>query len=92
VRRINKNIARVHVRMEQVMAEHLSKENLKAAFCQQTWLNASGANALDIVYRNAVDAIRHHHLVGTQLGWVAGICKSGLNMKCRRMASALRAS
>src|SRR5690606_23693226 len=58
--RRHENIAGMHVGVEEVEVEYLLEKDFHATLGQQTRVNAGGLDALDIVDRNAVDALGHH--------------------------------
>ena len=59
--RVDEDVARVHVRVEKIETEYLGKEDLHAPFCQHLGINAGGLDALDIIHRDAMDAIHDDH-------------------------------
>ncbi len=43
------------------MPEHLGEEDLHAAFGEHARVDAGGADRFDVVDRDAVNAVGHHH-------------------------------
>ncbi len=64
----DKNIARMHIRMEEAVAEDLGEEDLHATFCQQLHINAMTLQRGYVWNRNAVDALHHHHGFAAVIG------------------------
>ena len=58
----DEDVARVHVGVEEAVAEHLGEENLHAAFGQQLHVGVLRAQGGDVGHRHAVDALHDQHL------------------------------
>src|SRR5690606_24487696 len=59
----DEDIARVHVRVEEAVTEHLGEEYFDAALGQLLHVRALGAQGVDIGHRDAADALHDQHLV-----------------------------
>jgi hypothetical protein len=64
VRRVDEDVARVHVGVEEVVLEHLGEEHLHAAFGQPLHVDVGRAQEIGARDRDAVDALLDEH-VGT---------------------------
>ena len=59
----HEDIARVHVRMEKAVAEHLGEEDLHATLGQQLHVRSLLLQGHHIRNRNTVDTLHHHHVL-----------------------------
>ena len=64
VRHVDEDVPRMHVRMEEIVGEHLGEEDLDAVFGQTPDVGSPGLQFLDIADRHAGDAL-HGQDVGT---------------------------
>ena len=62
--RTDQDVARVHVGVEEAVAEHLREEDLDAGARDVLDARALGADRVDLADGNAVHALHHHHLGG----------------------------
>ena len=58
----DEDIPRVHVGMEEVVAEHLGEEYLHAAHAEHAQVYAGASQLVDMVHRYAVDALLYQHV------------------------------
>ena len=59
---VNKDIARVHIRMEEVVAKYLGKEKLNAALSELFQVGAPGNQGVQIGNRDAANTLLHHDM------------------------------
>src|SRR5690606_24104473 len=62
VRDVDEDVPRMHVRMEEVVAEHLREEDLDAVLGEQTDVRAARLEERDVADRDAVDALHRQHV------------------------------
>lgn len=63
----DEDVARVHVGMEEAVAEHLGEEYLHASFGQQLHVGALIGQGGHVGHRHAVDALHYQHLGAAQV-------------------------
>ncbi len=64
----DEDVARVHVGVEEAVAEYLGEEHLHPALGQQLHVGAVGLQRRNVGDRNAVDPLHHQHLLTAVLG------------------------
>ena len=61
-------VARMHIGMEEAVAEHLGEEDLDAPLRQQLHIGALGLQRLHIGHRDTVNALHYHHAFAAVVG------------------------
>ncbi len=61
--RADEDVARMHVSVEEVVAEHLGEEDLHAAFGELLEVDVMAAQRVDVADGNAVDTLHHHDVL-----------------------------
>ena len=63
----DKNIAWVHIGMEETIAEYLSEENFNAALGQYFHIGILSFQCFEVCNRNAVNTLAHHHAGASEI-------------------------
>ena len=70
--RAHEDVPRVHVGMEEIVAEYLREEDLDTAFAELLQLHAGGDQFVDLVDRNTIDAFLHHDVFARESQCISG--------------------
>ena len=63
----HKDIARVHICVEEIMVKHLCVENFHAMFCQLFHVHTDSFHGFDIANGDAIYALLYHHRTTRQI-------------------------